>query len=332
MKESYREDLASCSGPESYAGRGNTADVATAGEHAGQLLSSDITSSVCRPCGGFGKATRQASLLARCETARRSRRTCACVENFQRENREILGVSEPCGSERSKNASGDKVDMNASRKSDRSVVPAKSANNLADHAEAESMEGRGLANRNVEESNPHRTQSRGRGSRGLLGIREAAARDGKLKFNALFHHLTLDQLRVSFFDLKKSAAAGVDEVTWRDYEPGLEDRLIDLHDRIHRGAYRAQPTKRTWIPKADGRMRPLGITAFEDKIVQQAAQVILQQIYEVDFLGFSYGFRPGRGCHQALDALAYAVPTCACTMCSICGSTGGGRTAPEVTW
>jgi RNA-directed DNA polymerase len=119
----------------------------------------------------------------------------------------------------------------------------------------------------------------------------------------LLHHVTPDLLRRSYETLKKDAAPGVDGVTWREYETGLEDRLIDLHRRVHRGAYRAQPSRRVYIPKADGRQRPLGIAALEDKIVQQAVVTVLNQIYEADFRGFSYGFRPGRNPHQALDAL-----------------------------
>ena len=119
----------------------------------------------------------------------------------------------------------------------------------------------------------------------------------------MLHHLTVDLLRESFFALKRKASPGVDGVTWQEYETGLEDRLIDLHSRVHRGAYRAQPSRRVYIPKADGRQRPLGIAALEDKVVQQAVVTILNWIYEVDFKGFSYGFRPGRSPHQALDAL-----------------------------
>ena len=111
-------------------------------------------------------------------------------------------------------------------------------------------------------------------------------------------------LRDSFYALKRQASPGVDGVRWQEYESGLEDRLVDLHGRVHRGAYRAQPSRRVYIPKADGRQRPLGIAALEDKIVQQAVVTILNQIYEIDFKGFSYGFRPGRSPHQALDALA----------------------------
>jgi len=128
-----------------------------------------------------------------------------------------------------------------------------------------------------------------------------------MKFTALLHHLSVDLLRESFYLLKRKAAPGVDGVTWQEYEPELEGRLVDLHGRVHRGAYRATPSRRMYIEKEDGRQRPLGVAALEDKIVQQAVVSILNQIYEEDFLGFSYGFRPGRSQHQALDALSYAL-------------------------
>ncbi len=128
-----------------------------------------------------------------------------------------------------------------------------------------------------------------------------------MKFTALLHHLTIDLLRESFYSLKRKAAPGVDGVTWQEYENGIEDRRIDLHGRVHRGAYRAQPSRRVYIEKEDGRQRPLGVAALEDKLVQYAVATILNQIYEEDFLGFSYGFRPGRSQHQALDALSYAL-------------------------
>jgi len=137
----------------------------------------------------------------------------------------------------------------------------------------------------------------------LLGVREAAREDRKLRFTNLLHHITPELLEASFFELKKQAAPGIDDETWHDYATDFERRIIDLHGRIHRGAYRAKPSKRTYIPKPDGKMRPLGIAALEDKIVQQAARTVLECIYEQDFLGFSYGFRPGRSQHRALDAL-----------------------------
>jgi RNA-directed DNA polymerase len=130
-----------------------------------------------------------------------------------------------------------------------------------------------------------------------------------VKFTALLHHVDVDLLRLSFLALKRDAAAGVDGVTWADYQADLEPRLADLHGRVHRGAYRAQPSRRVYIPKTDGNERPLAIAALEDKIVQRAVLMVLNQIYEEDFLGFSYGFRPKRGQHDALDALAVGITT-----------------------
>lgn len=153
------------------------------------------------------------------------------------------------------------------------------------------------------------TQSRAVVSQGLHGVREAARREQGLRFTALLHHVNERLLRDSFYLLKREAAPGVDDMTWKEYEQGVEARITDLHGRVHRGAYRAQPSRRVYIPKSDGRQRPLGIAALEDKIVQQAVATVLQQIYEGDFLGFSYGFRPGRGAHEALDALTAAIMT-----------------------
>jgi group II intron reverse transcriptase/maturase len=141
----------------------------------------------------------------------------------------------------------------------------------------------------------------------LAGVRKAAKEHPERKFTALLHHLTVDLLRESFYALKRKAAPGVDGVTWQEYETGLEGQLVDLHSQVHRGAFRAQPSRRVYIPKGDGRQRPLGVAALEDKIVQQAVVTILNAIYEEDFRGFSYGFRPGRNQHQALDALSVAL-------------------------
>ena len=172
---------------------------------------------------------------------------------------------------------------------------------------AESGEGRPPVKENAGQPNTYPTQS-GKGvSQGLAGVRKAAKENKEMKFTALLHHLTVDLLRESFYSLKRKAAPGVDGVTWQEYETGIEDRLVDLHSRVHRGAYRALPSRRVYIEKADGRQRPLGIAALEDKIVQHAVVTILNQIYEEDFLGFSYGFRPGRSQHDALDALSYAL-------------------------
>jgi len=138
-------------------------------------------------------------------------------------------------------------------------------------------------------------------------VREAAKKEKGQRFTALLHHVNEGLLLDSFYSLKRQAAPGVDEVTWREYEPDVEARIRDLHGRVHRGAYRAQPSRRVYIPKPDGRQRPLGIAALEDKIVQQAMVTVLNSIYEGDFVGFSYGFRPGKGAHDALDALSYGI-------------------------
>lgn len=169
------------------------------------------------------------------------------------------------------------------------------------------VEERPVTKENMVESNTRPTQSGERVSQGLQGVRERARRNKQERFTALLHHVTTELLRESFYALKRKAAPGVDGVTWKEYATGLEDRLKDLHGRVHRGAYRAQPSKRRWIPKANGKQRPLGIAALEDKIVQQAVVTILNAIYEEDFRGFSYGFRPGRGQHMALDALYVAI-------------------------
>jgi group II intron reverse transcriptase/maturase len=198
--------------------------------------------------------------------------------------------------------------MNANRKSDESIGPATSANNDAAEASAESAKERDSTKRNAEQAASRRTPGRNkRGSRGLAGVREAARKDSKLKLTALLHHVNEDCLTEAFFNLKKTAAVGVDEVTWHEYERNMEANIADLHDRVHRGAYRAKPSRRDWIPKPDGRQRPLGIASLEDKIVQQAVLWVLQSIYEQDFYGFSYGFRPGRSQHRALDALSVAI-------------------------
>lgn len=204
--------------------------------------------------------------------------------------------------------------MNINRQSDEPVVPATSVNNDATEASAESTEERGSTKRNAKQEALCRTQDRKQHkSRGLHGVREAARRPigmgarSRLRFNNLLHHVNEDCLTEAFFNLKKTVAVGVDGVTWGEYESNLEANITDLHDRIHRGAYRAKPCRRSWIPKPDGRQRPLGIASLEDKIVQQVVLWVLQSIYEQDFLGFSYGFRPNRGGHQALDALTVAI-------------------------
>src|SRR3984893_1695614 len=188
-------------------------------------------------------------------------------------------------------------------KSDRPTVPGKSPNNAGQPA-AEGAEERGLAKGNLPQQNASRTPSRKDAPSELERVRQAAGKDKKLRFTALLHHIyNLETLRMAYFSLKKEAAPGVDGETWRHYGEELERNLQNLSERLKRGAYRAKPVRRVFIPKADGRQRPLGVTTLEDKIVQRAAVEVLNAIYETDFLGFSYGFRPGRSQHQALDAL-----------------------------
>lgn len=226
--------------------------------------------------------------------------------------------------------------MNGDGKSDRPVVPEKSPNKggcrgrrgygdpytgtkaetpdtakgvptatpTREDPNAEGMEERGLAKGNLRQQNAARTPSRTGVHSALERVRQAARGDRKLRFTALLHHVyNLEMLREAYFSLKREAAPGVDRVTWRQYGEALEDNLQDLSARLKRGAYRAKPVRRVFIPKADGRQRPLGVTALEDKIVQRATVEVLNAIYETDFLGFSYGFRPGRSQHDALDAL-----------------------------
>jgi RNA-directed DNA polymerase len=222
------------------------------------------------------------------------------------ENRETSAMPVPSkGSRTAGEGQGREARANRAEESDSGIVLMNHSNK--DGNVTESGEGRPLIKENTREPNMFPTLSGGGMSQGLARVRQAAKENKKLKFTALLHHMTVDLLRGCFYRMKKEAAPGVDGVRWREYETGLEDRLLDLHSRVHRGGFRAQPSRRVYIPKADGRQRPLGVAALEDKLVQQAVAVILNQIYEEDFLGFSYGFRPGRSQHQALDALSVAL-------------------------
>ena len=179
--------------------------------------------------------------------------------------------------------------------------------NKAGRPGAELVEPRLGTKGNAGQQSTHRLQTRARVTQALDRVRHAARQRKKEQFTALLHHVNVDALRTAFYALKRKAAPGVDGVTWQDYEADLELRLEDLHGRVHRGAYRPQPSRRTYIPKADGKQRPLAIAALEDKIVQGATVLVLNAIYEGDFCGYSYGFRPGRGPHDALDALSVAI-------------------------
>ena len=229
--------------------------------------------------------------------------------NSMCENRESLhlfsedGADERVGKDRVRNPA-----MDGCRKSDSSIVPAKQPNKDPESGTGEAVEGRGLAEGKAVQQNTSRTQGRIKDVPNALDrIRQAAIGNKEQRFTALLHHITVERLRTAFYSIKGTAAAGVDGVTWNWYEGDLEENLRDLHFRVHRGAYRAKPSRRGYIPKPDGRQRPLGIAALEDKIVQRAIAEVLNAIYETDFLGYSYGFRPGRQAHEALDARAVGI-------------------------
>ena len=206
--------------------------------------------------------------------------------------------------------------MHGPEKSDPAIVAMKPANKADERTAersagepdaAETGERRAGTKGNASQQSTRRTQSRESVSQPLERIRKVARERKKERFTALFHHISTDLLEDAFDELKADAAPGVDRLTWRDYEADLERNLEDLHDRVQRGAYRALPSRRVYIPKPDGRQRPLAVAALEDKIVQRAVVALLNAIYEEDFLGLSYGFRPGRGAHDAMDALCVGI-------------------------
>src|SRR5580704_16151008 len=196
--------------------------------------------------------------------------------------------------------------MHGPEKSDPAIVAMKPANK-AEQSAAESVERRAGTKGNADQQSTHRTQSRANVSQALERIRKVARERRKERFTALFHHISVDLLVEAFSELNEDAAPGVDRLTWKDYEADLACNIEGLHDRIQRGAYRALPSRRVYVPKPDGRQRPLAVAALEDKIVQRAVVTLLNAIYEEEFLGFSYGFRPGRGTHDALDALCVGI-------------------------
>jgi len=236
---------------------------------------------------------------ARSETLRMS-------GSFLHRSWEISSAPEPQGTGGVGKASSHNPAAHADEKSDTPIRAEKPPNKGM--LPAEVAEQRGVAKGNTNQTPASRTQSRIHGaSMGLEGVREAARRNKRLRFAALLHHITPELLTTSFYALKRQASAGVDGVTWKEYEGLLPERIPRLHRAIHTGAYRALPSRRVYIPKADGRQRPLGIASIEDKIAQQAVSTVLSAIYEEDFLGFSYGFRQGRSQHDALDALTEAI-------------------------
>jgi RNA-directed DNA polymerase len=206
--------------------------------------------------------------------------------------------------------------MHGPEKSDPAIVAGKPANKTAnvlaeqsagEQAVAEPVERRAGTKGNADRQSTYQTQSWTSVSQALERIRKVARERKKERFTALYHHINIELLEEAFYELQENAAPGVDRLTWKDYEADLESNLKDLHDRVQRGAYRALPSRRVYIPKPDGRQRPLAVAALEDKIVQRAVATLLNAIYEEDFLGFSYGFRPGRGAHDAMDALCVGI-------------------------
>src|ERR1700688_1247776 len=231
----------------------------------------------------------------------RSRRPCARGEVLCTEP----GKSHPCPDRQAGPVHEGKsrtMNTHADENSDGVIVPQKRPNKEG-WPSAEVVEGRTPPKGNGGETAAARTLRRDTASDGLIAVRRAARQSKSVRFTALLHHITIDLLKRSYLSLERDSAPGIDGVTWQTYGENLEEKLEDLHDKVHRGSYRARPARRTYIPKADGSKRPLSILCLEDKIVQQAVGYVLEAIYEEDFLGFSYGYRPGRSQHDALDAL-----------------------------
>jgi RNA-directed DNA polymerase len=302
MQESHGKGPASHPDPESCVDGRKAGGEALTGAHAGQpwscaIIQSGVPTPLSEAEGhtGIGATGKPISDPAQSKTLRMR-------GNLLHGNREVPQAPAADGATgRPEKVVNHTSGTHACGKSDGRVVPEKPSNKGMRPAEA--GEGRRPAEGNSVQAPAPQTLSWTGAWCGLHRVRIAARRDKRARFTALLHHVTVDLLREGFYALKRHAAPGVDGLTWQQYEADLEDRIPDLHRRVHLGTYRAQPSRRTFIPKADGRMRPLGIAALEDKIVQQAVVTVLNQIYEVDFLGFSYGFRPRRGPHDALDSL-----------------------------
>jgi len=306
MRVRYRKGVATHPGPESCAGVREGVGEALTGEAAGQPLSREIgTIGMPTPLSYAEGNTGDGAIRESSMDPARSKTLCM-RRSPSYGNWEIS--PEPAsvpGAGMTGKADGRKPVITAGEKSDACVVPMNGPNKGGGSTPlpAEGREGRRAAKGNTVQPPASRTQSRTRASMGLDGVREAANRNKELRFTALMHHITPELLIESFRHLKRSAAPGIDGMTWRVYDEGHAERIAALWDAVQSGRYRALPSRRVYIPKANGKQRPLGIAALEDKIVQQAVVTVLNAIYEADFLGFSYGFRPGRSQHQALDAL-----------------------------
>ena len=300
MKESYGKDPASHPDPESCVGGRKVAGEALTGAHAGQPSSCEIRSSGVPTPLSEAEGNTEGGVIGEPPSDPAQSETLCTRGNSSHGKREIPRVPSPMVRRVGRRRSYDRNSgMHARGKSDGRVVPEKPPNKTGlTRPRRWWREGDRLRGTRCRTA-ASRTQSRLDAWIALDRVREVARRDRRARFTALLHHVTVERLQEGFFALKREAAPGVDGLTWEQYEVDLEDRLRDLHRRIHEGTYRAQPSRRVFIPKADGRQRPLGIAALEDKIVQQAVVRVLNQIYEVDFLGFSYGFRPGRSPHDA---------------------------------
>lgn len=306
MKVQYGKDVASHSGPESCGGAREGAAEALTGETGGSAIEprNQEIGTPTQLSDAEGNMDQGDSRESWDGPARS--KTLHTPGSFLHRSWEISAVPGGKTSGNSGKAKSRTPEPSTAEKSDAFIVPGKPSNKGVQPAEM--VEGRIAAKGNAEQVPASRTQSRSSCvSTGLERVRQAARRDRRLRFTALVHHITPQLLMDSFYSLHKNAAAGVDGVTWREYEKVLPRQVTELHRMVHSGAYRATPSRRVYIPKADGSQRPLGIASLEDKIVQQAVVTVLSAIYEEDFLGFSYGFRPGRGQHNALDALTVGI-------------------------
>ena len=302
MKESYSEGVAHHTGPESCVSRRKVAGEALTGVHTERVSSCEIKLFGVPTSFAYAEGNTEGGVMRKSHEDPAQSKTLSMCGNSLYGNRDTPQSPAKDGwMGRSEQADGRTFDMHGCGESDGCIVPRKLPNKGGDNLPAEAVEGRRPTKGNTIQTATPRTQGRTRVSLGLYGVREVARRDKRARFTALLHHVTIELLWDSFYRLKRQAACGVDGLTWSEYEVNLEERLYDLHDRLHRGSYRAQPSRRVHIPKPDGRLRPLGIAALEDKIVQQAVGMVLNAIYEEDFLGFSYGFRPKRSQRHCMN-------------------------------
>ncbi len=316
MEKSYRKEIADHPDPESCEASRKDRLEALTGADAGEVSSREIPQSGTPTLLSEAEGKMTASDKASSSSVPRGRRPSARIETSSA----ATGIPHvpPKGDDLSEcpsKANGLAVGKHGHGESDESIVSKKPANRIPKHhlvfPEAELVERRASIKRNTVQLSTSRTQSRKHEvSPGLERVRQNTRKDKKMKFTALLHHLNESSLFRAFHRLEPKASPGIDGVVWQQYRVNLAANLKGLCHRIHRGNYRAKPSRTVYIPKADGRMRPLGVAALEDKIAQAAVVELLNAIYEMDFLGFSYGFRPGRGAHDALDALAVGIHRC----------------------